>query len=270
MQILDVFINQMGLKDFFDIILVAVLLYQLLRIVHGTRALQMLLGIAILVILFLLGQYYKLYSLSWILTHFFDSFFLIFIILFQDQIRSALASVGTGKRVFGFMQKQEADLDIEEIVEVASAMSRKRIGALMVFERKHGLFDYIASGTKMDCHIHSDILYSIFQTRSPLHDGAVIFRNNKIAAAGCFLPLSKNVDIDRHLGTRHRAALGVSEVSDAVVVTVSEETGRISLCLKGVFYPCENENHLRQYMKHLWAHEKLSSELRPLNLEGEI
>ncbi|MDD0853209.1 diadenylate cyclase CdaA [Halobacteriovorax sp. GB3] len=264
MQILDIFVNQMSMKDFVDVFLVAVLLYQILRIVHGTRALQMLMGIVILVGFFFAAQYYKFYSLNWILRHFFDSFFLIFIILFQDQIRSALASVGTGKKFFGFFQRPEAELDIEEIIEVTSAMSRKRIGALIVFERKNGLYDYIATGTKMESHIHSDILYSIFQTKSPLHDGAVIIRGNKIAAAGCFLPLSKNVEIDRHLGTRHRAALGISEVTDAIVVTASEETGRISLCVKGVFYPCENEGHLRQYMKHIWAQEKLSKELAPI------
>ncbi len=141
-----------------------------------------------------------------------------------------------------------------------SALSRERTGALIVFEKNHGLLNYSSSGTRLDSRIHSDIIYSIFQTKSPLHDGAIIIYNGIIQAAGCFLPLSKNVEIDRHYGTRHRAALGITEVSDAVVVTVSEETGRINICYNGVFHYMENEEQLRKYLrKFLLEIDKISA-----------
>ena len=258
----------MGIKDVVDITIVSVILYQILRIVQGTRALQILLGLVLVLCLYGVGLYYKLYSLNWILTHFFEYFVLIFIILFQDQLRSALANVGTGRRVFGLFNRKRDYLEIEEVVEAASVLSKEQIGALIVFERNHGLENIINTGTRLGSEIHSDLIYSIFQSSSPMHDGAILIQGDKIAAAGCFLPLSNNVEIDRHLGTRHRAALGISETSDAIVVTVSEETGRINVCLDGSFYYCSNENQLRQYLKHLWTNEKLDVQLKPIEIKG--
>lgn len=265
MIFLAAIIQQIGIKDIFDILVVAILLYQVLLIVHGTRAVQMLFGLLFLVVLYWIGFSYKLYAVNWVLNHFFDSFFIIFIILFQDQIRSALVTFGTGKKVWGVFNREVIELDIEEIVEAAGALSRENTGALIVFERSNGLANYIETGTSITAKLHSDLIYSIFQTVSPLHDGAIIIQNGRIAAAGCFLPLSKNVEIDRHFGTRHRAALGISEVSDAIVVTVSEETGKINLCSDGVFHPCKNENHLRQYLKNIWSSDKLANALGPLH-----
>ncbi len=265
MDFLDVALQQMSFKDLVDILVVAILIYQVLLIVHGTRAVQMLFGILFLVGLFWVGLSYKLFALNWILTHFFDSFFVIFIILFQEEIRSALVSFGTGRKVWGVFNKETNELEIEEIIEVSGVLSREKTGALIVFERNNGLSNYIETGTDISAKVHSDLIYSLFQTNSPLHDGAIVIKEGRIAAAGCFLPLSKNVEIDRHFGTRHRAALGVSEVSDAVVIIVSEESGKINLCIDGVFYECKNENHLRQYLKHLWANEKLDNQLVPLH-----
>ncbi|WP_127717469.1 diadenylate cyclase CdaA [Halobacteriovorax sp. HLS] len=265
MSFLEVLYQQMGIKDVVDIGVVSIILYQILRIVQGTRALQILLGLVLVLCLWGIGLYYKLYSLNWILTHFFEYFVLIFIILFQDQLRSALASVATGRRVFfGVFSRKRDTLEIEEIVEATSVLSKEKIGALIVFERDHGLENIINTGTRLNSEIHSDLIYSIFQSSSPLHDGAILIQGSKIAAAGCFLPLSNNVEIDRHLGTRHRAALGISEISDAIVVTVSEENGKMNVCVDGSFYLCSNENQLRQYLKHLWSNEKLDKNLKPI------
>lgn len=266
MDLVSTLWQQIGLKDFIDILIVSILIYQVLLIVHGTRAVQILFGLGFTVVLFWISVSFKLYSLNWILQHFFDSFFIIAIILFQDQIRSALANVG-GRNFFGFNSVESKEIEIEEVVETCGVLSKEKVGALIVFERTNGLSNYILTGTKMNSEIHSDLLYSIFQSRSPLHDGAVILRRGKIAAAGCFLPLSKNIEIDRHLGTRHRAALGLTELTDSVVVTVSEETGKINIAFAGDFYPCQNEKHLRQYLKHLWTHAKLEGALSPVKLE---
>ncbi|MGE3608135.1 MAG: diadenylate cyclase CdaA [Bacteriovoracaceae bacterium] len=248
MQHLGILLSNFRLIDLLDIATVSFIVYRFLVIVQGTRAYQMLFGIISLGVLFWVSQYYELYSLSWILQNFFDYLFIILIVLFQDQIRSALVSISSAKLI-GKNGHTKFDQQIEEVVAACSALSRERTGALIVFEKNHGLLNYSSSGTRLDCRVHSDIIYSIFQTKSPLHDGAIIIFNGMIQSAGCFLPLSKNVEIDRHYGTRHRAALGITEISDAVVVTVSEETGRINICYNGVFHYMENEELLRKYLR---------------------
>jgi diadenylate cyclase len=263
------FLN-INFKDLIDIFIVAVIIYQLLLIVRGTKAVQMIMGLVVLFGLFWLGISFKLYSLNWVLAHFFDSFFIIVVILFQDQFRNALASVGTKKNLLSFFAKQEYEFEMDEIIEVCGAMSREKIGALIVLERANGLLNYVNTGTRLDARIHSDLIYAIFESSSSLHDGALIIQSGRIASAGCFLPLSKNFDIERHLGTRHRAALGLSEVTDAIVITVSEETGKINLCVEGVFYFCKTENELGQYLRHIWNNEKLNNLLRPIKTKDMV
>lgn len=271
MSFLQSFIYHLNIKDFVDILIVAVLIYQLLLIVRGTKAVQMMIGLGVLFILFWVGVTFKLYSLNWVLAHFFDSFFIIIIVLFQDQFRSALASVGTQQRnFFSMFNRGQDDLEIDEIVEACGALSREKIGAIIAIERTNGLLNYINTGTRLESKIHSDLIYSIFESSSSLHDGAIIIRRGKIASAGSFLPLSKNFDIERHLGTRHRAALGLSELTDALVVTVSEETGRINLCVEGVFYFCRTEKDLGQYLRHLWSNENLDSSLKPIRTKDIV
>lgn len=248
MQQLSILLANFRFIDLLDMVAVALIMYRFLIIIQGTRAYQMLFGIVALAIIWWISQYYELYSLSWILQNFFDYLFIILIVLFQDQIRSALVSISSTK-IMSRGGKGKFDQQIEEVVAACSALSRERTGALIVFEKNHGLLNYSSTGTRLDSRIHSDIIYSIFQTTSPLHDGAIIIYNDVIQAAGCFLPLSKNVEIDRHYGTRHRAALGITEVSDAVVVTVSEETGRMNICYNGVFHYMEDEEHLRKYLR---------------------
>ena len=238
-------------KDLIDISAVAILLYQILLIVKGTRAVQMLFGVAGLAIVFWLSLSYKLHTLHWILDNFFDSFFVIFIILFQDQIRVALASFGSGRKVFSGMRRSDAPSPVEEMVEVSMTNSKKRIGGLIVIERINGLRNYVLTGTPLNSNIHCDLIFAIFQSTSPLHDGAIIVQKSKLLAAGCFLPLSKNVDIDRHLGTRHRAALGISEATDAIAIVVSEETGLVSVAEKGRFHQVNSKVELSTLLKRL-------------------
>jgi diadenylate cyclase len=271
MSFLSSFFTHLNVKDFIDILIVAVLIYQLLLIVRGTKAVQMMIGLGVLFILFWLGVTFKLYSLNWVLAHFFDSFFIIIIVLFQDQFRSALASVGTQQRnFFNFFAKDGQELEIDEIVEACGALSREQIGAIIAIERSNGLLNYINTGTRLDSKLHSDLIYSIFESSSSLHDGAIIIQNSKMASAGCFLPLSKNFDIERHLGTRHRAALGLSEITDAIVITVSEETGKINICIEGVFYLCRTEKELDQYLRHIWSNESLDNSLKPIRTKDIV
>jgi diadenylate cyclase len=248
LQQLGILLANFRLIDLLDMVAVSIIVYRFLIIVQGTRAYQMLFGIFALAILWWFSQLYELYSLSWILQNFFDYLFIILIVLFQDQIKSALVSISSAKFI-GRNGRTKFDQQIEEVVAACTALSRERTGALIVFEKNHGLLNYSSSGTRLDSRVHSDIIYSIFQPKSPLHDGAIIIYNGVIQAAGCFLPLSKNVEIDRHYGTRHRAALGITEITDAVVVTVSEETGRINICYNGVFHYMDNEELLRKYLR---------------------
>ncbi len=235
------------IKDIIDIGIVTVLLYQILYIVKGTRAVQMFIGLLALAILNWVGHYFKLYSLSWILDHFFNSFFILLVIIFQEELRSALANFWTKGEFFG-ASKKDYFSDIEEIILVTKKFSEQRIGALIVFERMNGLSNYISTGTKLNAEVHTDLLYSLFFPKSPLHDGAVIIDKGRIEAAGCFLPLSQNVNVDKHFGTRHRAAIGISEVSDAVVVVVSEETGNIGICLEGKYHQAKNSEQFRKWL----------------------
>lgn len=241
------------LFDSLDIFIVSIILYRFFSTLQGTRAVQVLLGTATMATLYMMSLTFELYSLHWVLEHFFEYFFIILIILFQEQIRTSLAIFGNTS-LFTKRKKSYYDIQIEEIISACSALSRDKTGALIVIERDHGLLNYSSTGTKLDSKIHSDILYTIFQNSTPLHDGAVIIFQNRIQAAGCFLPLSKNLNLDRQFGTRHRAALGISEVSDALVIIVSEESGNINICSNGKFTLCDGERDLRNQMRvHLYS-----------------
>jgi diadenylate cyclase len=236
------------LSDSADIIIVSIILYRFFSIIQGTRAVQILVGTAAITTLYWFSLTFEFYSLNWLLKSFIDYFFVILIILFQEQIRSALAALGQ-TRWFGRKKEGYLNIQIEEVITACMALSREKTGALIVFERIYGLLNHSSTGTKLDCKIHSDILYTLFQVNSPLHDGAIILSQNRIQAAGCFLPLSKNVELDRHFGTRHRAALGISEITDALVIIVSEETGKMSTCINGQFYECDTEKELRKQLR---------------------
>lgn len=237
-----------GAFDVIDILLVGFVIYRFLCIVQGTSSYQLLYGIFAIYLLWWISGIYHLHSMNWILDHFFEYIFVIFIILFQDQIKSALIALASTK-IFETNDTSKIDQEIEEICVACLALSREKTGALIVFEKKHGLFNYSITGTRLDCRVHSDIIYSLFQNKSPLHDGAIIIYNNLIQAAGCFLPLSKSIEMDRQFGTRHRAAVGITEVSDAISIAVSEETGSINICKNGKYNLIESEDLLRVYLR---------------------
>lgn len=240
---------QLRMVDILDILAVSYVFYRFLLIIQGTRSMQMLFGLLAMGGIWWISSSYELYSLSWIIRHFFDYIFIIIIVLFQEQIRSALVSL-SGVKFFRTTNKSTIDTQIEEVISASFSLAKNKTGALIVFERHHGLLNYSLTGTRLDARIHSDVLYSLFQVNSPLHDGAIILYNGLIQSAGCFLPLSKNVDVDRQLGTRHRAAMGITEITDAVVVVVSEETGTVKICVNGKFYPMSNPDQLRKNLRH--------------------
>lgn len=201
--------------------------YMFLLFIQGTRAVQVFKGIIIILIIFLLSKELQLESINWILTKLFTISVIAFIIIFQPELRRGLARIGQ----FGMFSGQQQVLD--EIAKAALIMSKKKMGSLIAVEREIGLKPYIESGIKMDSHVTSELLNTIFSTNTPLHDGGVIIQGSVIAAAGCLLPLTQNPHVASSLGTRHRAALGLSEETDAVVVVVSEETGDISISVNG-------------------------------------
>ena len=219
-------------RDFIDVLLVAVIVYRMFMIVRGTHAVQMLTGLLFLGFFFVISNYFKLFTIHWLLRNFFDNLIIIVIVLFQDDLRRALAYVGKNP----FLGSGVGQLDrivVDEIAKAASRMARDRIGALIVIERETGLKNFIDTGARLDAKVRSELLFSIFIPSSPIHDGAVIIKDGRIAAAGCFLPLTKNPNIDKRFGTRHRAAIGLTEDTDAVVVLVSEEAGASYLVKSG-------------------------------------
>jgi diadenylate cyclase len=254
-----VYFEGITLSDVIDIIVVSFIVYRFLLIVHGTRALQMLVGLLTVSLLYVFSLRYEMVSLNWLLNNFFDYFFLILIILFQDEIRTALVAFGETK-IFGKQNKIKTSRLIEELAEATFALSHEKTGALMVIENQQGLLNFIETGTRLESRIFSDVIYSLFQESSPLHDGALIIKNEKIMSAGCFLPLSKNIEIDRQYGTRHRAALGVSEVSDAVVITVSEERGEVSICYDGKFINANDKILFRKTLNTLLQKDQVDPE----------
>lgn len=215
-----------------DILIIAILIYYLLKLLRGTRAVQMLVAIALLVLFYRGARWARLEMVEWLLTTLLPYVAIALIILFQPEIRRALSRFGRNLSMMKFSSHNPM-ATYDDIVMAAEHFSQNRIGALLVVERQAGLRTYIESGIPLDAKLSYDLLLSIFRPGSPLHDGAVIIEGSRVAAAGCFLPLSLNPMISKQLGTRHRAAIGITEDSDAVVVLVSEETGSISFASAG-------------------------------------
>jgi len=218
-------------RDTIDILLVAAGIYWLLLLIRGTRAIQILVGLIVLIALSLASELFQLAALGMILDRFLGSAVLIIVILFQNDIRRALARVGRGFFP-SFSAEQELQI-VEEIVRAAGTLSTRRYGALIVLERESNLGDLIEAGVVVDAQLSKDLLTSIFQPSSPMHDGAVVIQEGRVALAGCILPLTLRTDLPEGLGTRHRAAVGITEETDALVVVVSEETAKISVVLGG-------------------------------------
>jgi diadenylate cyclase len=242
------------LKDVIDILVVAFLIYRILLLLQGTKALQMLAGLAVIILLYFFSEILELLTLNWILHTFMSSLLILIIIVFQDDIRKALAKIGTVPIV---RIQTEYSFGIEEVVKAVSKLAEKKVGALIVFEREISLKDYLEGAVLLDAKVSEELLISIFNPKSPLHDGAVIISGGKIVAAGVVLPLSTNPDIAKDLGTRHRAGIGITEVSDAVAIIVSEERGEISLAVGGKISRDITPATLRKMLSQLLGFETL-------------
>jgi len=234
-----------------DIAVVSVIIYEFLKLIRGTRAAQMVLGSAILVALFYMSIWANLSTVNWAIRNMFGYIVFAAIVIFQSDIRRALAHLGRAPFVRYFARSGTADETVEEVVVAAGMMSTHKVGAIIVIERAIGLRNYIESGIPVDATLTYDLLATVFQPTAPLHDGAVIIQEDRLAAAACFLPLTVNPRLSRDLGTRHRAAIGMTEENDAVAVVVSEETGRISLALEGQIERDLNVDQLRSRLQSL-------------------
>jgi diadenylate cyclase len=237
--------------DVVDILLVSILIYELLLLIRGTRAVQMALSAGFLIGLFFVSRWFDLETVNWVIRNLAPYVGFAIIVLFQADIRRALAHFGRAPFFKYFERATSADESIEDLVVAASTLAARRIGAIIVIERQIGLRNYIEGGIPLDAMVTYDLLTSIFQPASPLHDGAVIVQGNRIAAAACFLPLSVNPRVSRELGTRHRAALGLTEENDAAAIVVSEETGAISLVIGGDLERGFEAAQLRQRLETL-------------------
>jgi diadenylate cyclase len=216
----------------FDVLLLSIIFYQILLLIRGTRAAQILTGMLVVVGLFIFSNVFPLTAVNWMMNKFYSSFIIILIIIFQDDIRHVLSTMGR-RKIFGTQDTSASIQIIDEISRAAASLAAKRIGALIVIERSIILSRYVDVGVPLDSRISKEILMSIFHPSSPIHDGAIIIQQGRLAAAGCFLPLTRDEHLDPNLGTRHRAAIGISEETDALVVVVSEEGASMSLVEDG-------------------------------------
>jgi len=242
--------SSVRLIDLLDIGIVAFIVYRVLLLIKGTRAMQMLTGLGILGIGFYLSSMFELFTTHWLFSYFFDYLILIVIVLFQDDLRRALTHVGKNPFFSAASAEEEREM-VDDISRAAIRLAKEKMGALIVIERETGLKNFIDTGSRLESRVKAELLYAIFIPTSPIHDGAVIITGGKLAAAGCFLPLSKDPNIDKRYGTRHRAALGLTEDTDAIVVLVSEEAGEAHLVKNGKITTNLNEQELRQSLAAL-------------------
>lgn len=238
MEQIKLIFSNIGLNSIVDIGLVYYVLYHGYLLIRDMRAKQLVKGIVLLVALIPISEIFHLYMIRYILKHTFQVGVIALVVVFQPEIRKALEYIGRTSFTLSALEKnsQTSEQVIKEIVSATSSLARQKIGALMIFEQKIGLNDIAESGTKLNANISSGLLINIFIPNTPLHDGAVIIKDYAIRAAGCFLPLTENNLLSKDIGTRHRAAIGMTEKSDAIALIVSEETGYISYAVEGRLY----------------------------------
>ena len=240
-----------GWWDLLDIAIVSFLIYEFLKLIRGTRAVQMGVGTLFIVGMFYLSKLAPLQTVNWLIRNILVYVAFAAIVIFQSDIRRALAHFGQAPFFRYFNRQEAAQETIEEIVVAATMLSTQRVGAIVAIERDIGLRNYIESGIPLDAILTYDLLVTIFHPGSALHDGAVILQEDRVAAAACFLPLTVNPRVSRELGTRHRAAIGLTEEGDAIAVVVSEETGQISLAIDGRIQRGLTPDELRERMRAL-------------------
>jgi diadenylate cyclase len=247
------------LASIVDIALVWYVIYKLINVIRGTKAVQLLKGILVILLVRVVSEWLGLTTLSWMMQQAINWGFLAVIIIFQPELRRALEQLGRG-RFFSRSSTQDDDNQektVEAIIKATDYMAKRRIGALISIERETGMSDYIETGIRLNSNISSELLINIFIPNTPLHDGAVIIQKNNVSAAACYLPLSESPFISKELGTRHRAALGISEVTDSLTVIVSEETGGISLTKNGELHRDLKVEELKELLtREMMYHNK--------------
>ena len=244
-------VHQFWFLDLLDIFLVAVLFYRLLILVKGTRSAQMYVGLLVIVLVALAAREFDLIAIKWIADSLKTVWLIAFVILFQPELRHALAQFGRTRYFRSFLRGDSYGV-LGEVVRAVEALARDRHGALIVLERNVGLRNFVETGTRIDAKVSAELLVTLFSPGSPMHDGAVILREDTVLASSCILPLSTNPRSALSLGTRHRAALGLSEEADAVIIVVSEESGAISVAFRGALKQRLNEGELRSELSRIF------------------
>ena len=232
MNELMTYVNFRWLLDLLDIALVSFIIYRMFLLIKGTRAVQMLLGLAVILLVYVSAQVGELYTLHWILDNFLSSIILVIVVIFQNDIRRALIHVGRNPFFADLSYREESEI-LEELTKACSTLATRRIGALIVIERETGINDFLEVGVETDAKVSSELIQTVFNPASPMHDGALVLQEGRLKRAGCFLPLTQETAVSRKLGTRHRAAIGLTELVDAVAIVVSEETGKVSVVVGG-------------------------------------
>lgn len=245
-------LKQIRWQDILDIVFVAIIFYRLLLIVKGTKAAQMLIGLGLLLLASLISGYLELYTVNWIIQSLWAQIVIVLIVLFQPEIRRTLAHIGEARFFNAFTSAEELK-SLDEIVKAAVALANRKMGALMVIQRDTTLKDFVEMGTLLDAKVSKDLLLSIFHPTSPIHDGAVVIRGNRVVAAGCFLPIALSQEVSKALGTRHRAGIGLTEETDAIAVIVSEETGTISMATAGKLETAIDMESLRNRLTNIFT-----------------
>lgn len=253
-------------RPILEILFIWFLIYYVIRLFQGTRAMQLLMGLILLIVIFNIARFFELYTINWVLTKLFAVGVVAFLIIFQPEMRRALARIGQNTFWGGFLKKGGT---VDELVQACEYLSRNRVGALIAIERDVGLKNYIESGITLDAKVSQELLITLFEPKTPTHDGGVIIVGDRIASCGALFPLSQNTEVSRFLGTRHRAAMGLTEESDAVCIVVSEETGAISVAVNGkltrnldgerlkrvlmsLFKPAEERASLKEWFGKNW------------------
>jgi len=244
--------TQLRWQDALDIGIIAFVLYRLIHMIRGTRAMQMIIGLVVILLAYVSSQMFGLYTLNWVLDNFLGSIILVIIVIFQSDIRRALTQFGTAP-LFGGADRIERGQVLEEITKAVVSLATRRIGGLIVLEREVGLNEYIEVGTRLDARVTRELLESVFIPHSPMHDGALVIQKGRVAAARCFLPLSVDPNLSQAFGTRHRAAVGLTEETDAVAVVISEERGKISLVVEGKVNEDLDGPQLRSSLQRLFG-----------------
>ncbi|OGC23426.1 TIGR00159 family protein [candidate division WOR-1 bacterium RIFOXYB2_FULL_42_35] len=260
----------LGLRwmDFIDISIVAVMFYFVLLWLQGTRAIPLIRGVILILFIYLTGKILGLYTINWLFDKFVAVIAVMLVVLFQPELRRTLERFGRGKLLgtLGFAPAPHGSFYVRNVVRAVEQLSESKVGALILMERTMGLTEYLESGVRLDAMLSAELLVSIFNPRSPLHDGAVAIQGDRILAASCLLPLSESRLLDKRLGTRHRAAVGISELSDALAIVVSEKSGVISLAENGFLTRFLTKDQLEEKLFSLYKVEKVKSDNFPFKI----